>query len=295
MKYWWIGIMVSMTFMPALAQKKKGRIEPGRIYVAGESLYAPRFGFSATVPTGWEGLLPRESEVFLLTTATSTYGEIFVFGREQGDLNTLQTTWTNGVDLSETIKLKAKNPTQLDGMLISEVVAVGEFINKGFLGFAVAKCNPAGPCVVTLMVAPPQYYESVKNTVLEFMKASKFEPPNSYSPYVDFDWQEFLSNKVLMAYESVRGGKEENKIHLCADGTFQASIKKTGMFKNENADYRGNNSGTWTVSGKGEQTTITFTFTKNKLVPFEAPLLIKDEKIYSQDQRYFVGQSDRCK
>lgn len=133
-----------MTFMPALAQKKKGRIEPGRIYVAGETLYAPRFGFSATVPTGWEGLLPRESEVFLLTTATSTYGEIFVFGREQGDLNTLQTTWTNGVDLSETIKLKAKNPAQQDGLLISEVVAVGQFINKGFLGFAVAKCNPAG-------------------------------------------------------------------------------------------------------------------------------------------------------
>lgn len=67
------------------------------------------------------------------------------------------------------------------------------------------------------------------------------------------------------------------------------------MFKNENSDYRGNSSGMWKVNGKGEQTTITFTFSKNKLVPLEAPLLIKDEKVYSNELRYFVGQSDRCK
>lgn len=286
---------LTLVILSASAQKKKNRIQPGRIYAAGESMYAPRFGFGATVPTGWEGLLPRESEVFLLTTTTSTYGEIFVFGREQGDLNTLQSTWTKGVALSETIKLKANNASQQDGMLTADVVATGEFINKGFQGYAVAKCNPAGPCVVTLMVAPPQYFESVKGTVLSFMKSSTFDSPNSYDPYVDFDWNEFLSNKVFMAYESMRGGKEENKIHLCADGTFQASIKRTGMFKNENSDYRGNSSGTWKVNGKGEQTTITFTFSKNKLVPLEAPLLIKDEKVYSNELRYFVGQSDRCK
>lgn len=286
---------LTLVILSASAQKKKNRVQPGRIYAAGESMYAPRFGFGATVPTGWEGLLPRESEVFLLTTTTSTYGEIFVFGREQGDLNTLHSTWTKGVALSETIKLKANNASQQDGMLTADVVATGEFINKGFQGYAVAKCNPAGPCVVTLMVAPPQYFESVKGTVLSFMKSSTFDSPNSYDPYVDFDWNEFLSNKVFMAYESMRGGKEENKIHLCADGTFQASIKRTGMFKNENSDYRGNSSGMWKVNGKGEQTTITFTFSKNKLVPLEAPLLIKDEKVYSNELRYFVGQSDRCK
>lgn len=295
MKYWMIGFLVVALAIPAAAQKKKGRVQPGRIYVAGESIYAPRFGFSATVPEGWEGLLPRESEVFLLTTTTSTYGEIFVFGHEQATLNSLQERWQKGVDLSETIRLQAINPTQQEGMLVSEVIATGEYINKGFKGLGVAKCNPAGPCIVTLMVAPPHYFDSVRETVLGFMKSSTFDSPNAYSPYVDFDWQEFLSNKVVMAYESVRGGKEENKIHLCVDGTFQASIKKTGMFKNENSDYRGNSSGTWAVSGKGEQTTITFTFNKNKLVPLEAPLLIKDEKIYSNDQRYFIGQSDRCK
>lgn len=123
---------LTLVILSASAQKKKNRVQPGRIYAAGESMYAPRFGFGATVPTGWEGLLPRESEVFLLTTTTSTYGEIFVFGREQGDLNTLQSTWTKGVALSETIKLKANNASQQDGMLTADVVATGEFINKGF-------------------------------------------------------------------------------------------------------------------------------------------------------------------
>lgn len=290
-----LSILIGLAAMPAWAQKKKGRIQPGRIYEPGETLYAPRFGFSAVVPAGWEGLLPRESEVFLLTTTTATYGEIFVFGREQGTLSILHDSWQKGVALSETINLKAVNATIQGDLLTADVVATGEFINKGFQGFAVARCNPAGPCVITLLVAPPQYFQSVKATVTDFMKASSFDSPNSYSPYADFDWTEFLANKVLMSYESVRGGNAENRIHLCQDGTFEATIKKSGMFKSENADYRGNSTGTWLVSGKGEQTMITFSFAKNKHVPLEAPLLIKDEKIYSNNVRYFIGQSDRCK
>jgi len=44
--------------MEACTQNKKCRIEPGRLYEAGETLYAPRFGFTATVPEGWEGMSP---------------------------------------------------------------------------------------------------------------------------------------------------------------------------------------------------------------------------------------------
>src|SRR6187399_2822312 len=93
------------------AQSKKNRIEPGRMYSAGETLFAPRFGFITKVPEGWQGMLPRENEVFLLTTTTSTYGEIYVFGRPEGDLVSIKNEWVKGVELGETIHLKALNPT----------------------------------------------------------------------------------------------------------------------------------------------------------------------------------------
>jgi hypothetical protein len=283
-----------MTFQ-GVAQKKKNRLQPGRMYAAGETLYAPRFGFTAKVPEGWEGMLPRDSEVFLLTTTTSTYGEIYVFGREQGTLETMLEGWKKGVELSETIKLVALKPILQDGVLSSEVTGAGEYINKGVRGFAISRCNPKGPCITTFVVAPLQFYDSVKNDAIQFMKSGSFESPSTASPYTDFDWQEFLSNKVVATFAAVQGGSKETMIHLCADGTFQASIKKSGILKNQNEEYRGRQTGKWNVTGTGETATIQFTFDKKKLPMLEAPLVIREEKVFSNEERYFVGQSDKCK
>jgi hypothetical protein len=279
----------------AISQQKKNRIQPGKMYEAGEVLYSPRFGFIAKVPVGWEGVLPRESEVFLLTTTTATYGEIFVFGREHGDLNSMRDTWMKGVDLSETIRIKAINPTLENDLLYAKITAEGEFINKGFEGFVISRCSPSGPCVTTLMTAPVQYFEAVKNTVTEFMKSSTFEPPSTASPYADFDWLDFLSNKVLVTYASAQGGSKENMIHLCQDGTFTASLKKKGFFKEQNPAYKGNLTGQWTAKGDGEKATMQFIFSNKSLAPVEVLLTIDDEKVMSNDERYFVGKSDKCK
>ena len=95
-------LLTFFTLSVGLAQTNKGRIQPGRLYKPGESLYAPRFGFTAKVPEGWEGMLPRETEVFLLMTTTATYGEVFMFGRDKGDLNSMRDAWVKGFELSPT-------------------------------------------------------------------------------------------------------------------------------------------------------------------------------------------------
>jgi hypothetical protein len=280
----------------AFAQKKKARIQPGRMYEVGDTLYAPRFGFTATVPMGWEGMLPRENEVFLLTsTQQELFGEIYIFGREQGNLAPMAEVWARGFELSESIKMKATKPEIKDGMLSSEVVAVGEFVNAGYKGFAASRCSQYGPCITTLMVAPVQFYEPLKNIVIQFMSSSTFELPSHASPYTDFDWKEFLSDKVVANYTSIKGGTKESTIHLCADGTFQSDIKKSGILKNQNPNYRGRQTGKWTVSGTGEEATIQFTFSKQDTPPFEATLKIHDEKVYGNGDRYFIGKSEKCK
>ncbi len=200
-----------------------------------------------------------------------------------------------GVDLSESIRMKVINPTIQDGLLTSEITVEGDQVNKGNKGFAAARCSPSGPCVITLMIAPIQFYESVKNTVTEFMKNSSFEPPSNASPYEDFDWQDFLSNKVLVTYASAQGGSKETLIHLCKDGSFTASIKKKGFFKEQNPAYKGNLTGQWAAKGDGEKATLQFIFSNKSLSPIEVSLTIKDEKVISNGERYFVGNSDKCK
>jgi hypothetical protein len=270
------------------------RLQPGKLYEAGETLYAPRFGFTAKVPQGWEGMLPRDTEVFLLTTTTATYGEIFVFGRDAIALETLQQSWQTGIALSENIKLTAIQSEIKNEMLTAEVSLEGPYVNKENRGFAITRCNPEGPCITTLMIAPNQFYESVKQAVLAFMTSSSFSPLSNASPYASFDWKNFLNGKELMTYAEVQGGKKENRIHLCADGTFSATLKKTGLFASQNAQYKGNLKGTWTVGAPGESTTIRFSFAKEKLPPIEVTMTIKDEKIFSNGERYFAGKSTRC-
>jgi hypothetical protein len=279
------------------AQGKKIRLQPGKFYEAGESIYAPRFGFSATIPEGWQGSLPRESEVFLLQTITTdVFGEIYVFGSERSDLASLEKTWREGTDLSETIRIKALIPVVKGDMITSEIVGEGQAINKGNRAYAVARCNPDGPCIIALSIMPKQFYESIKNSLEHFMLASSFEPPNTASPYATLNWNEFLANKALVTYVYVEGGSKDTDIHLCADGTFTATIKKTGFMKNQSPQYHGKLNGTWAAKGIGENTNLTFIFSsKRNLPPIEVSVTIKEDKVYANDERYFVAQSTRCK
>jgi len=94
----------------------------------------------------------------------------------------------------------------------------------------------------------------------------------------------------------VDGGSKDTEIHLCGDGSFTANIKKTGFMKNQNPQYHGKLTGTWSTKGIGEATNITFTFSeKSKLAPIEIALTIKEEKVYANEERYFVAQSTKCK
>ena len=281
-----------------VAQSSKSRLQAGRLYAAGETLYAPRLGFIAKVPEDWQGVLPRETEVFMLTTTnTSIYGEIYMFGNEQGDLETMRGSWIKGFNLTETMRLKASNPTVTGGTLSSEVVAVGESINEGYRAFAIARCNPDGPCVTLLALMPKQFYEDILKVATTVMEKSSFEAPSNVSPYANFNWKEFLSGKEFFAYAYVEGASKDNRVQLCADGTFTSDIQKKGWMKNENEQYNGRKSGQWTVDGVGEQTTMHLVFKskKKELAPMDIVLSIKDEKIFANGERYFVGESTKCK
>jgi hypothetical protein len=281
--------------LPTLAvQAQKERLKSGKMYEAGEILFAPHFGFTATVPQGWTGILPRESEVFLLSSQTRPI-EIFVFANEKGDLKTIKSNWEKGVPMDEHIKLKPKNASIQDGLLTSEVLATGPTIDKSKRAYAVAKCSELGPCVISLAFMAAADFDNAKKTVDEFMTQSKFEAPSLASPYEKFDWKKFLAGKVLIAYDMREKGSKENKVDLCSDGTFSADISKKGVMKNQNPQYRGRMSGIWTAEGIGETGTLVLEFKKKDLAPMQIMMTIHDEQIYANQERYFAGVSEKCK
>lgn len=288
------SVITFVLFLSATGAFSQNRLQPGKMYDAGEVLFAPHFGFTDTVPSGWIGELPRESEVFLLTSLTRPI-EIFVFASETGSLDALKLKWEQGIDMDAQIKLKAKSASITNGMLTSEVIAVGPSIDKNKSGYAAARCGGFGPCVICLSLMPPSDLEAAKKTVNQFLMAGAFQAPSSVSPYDKFDWKKFLAGKALIAYDLRDKGSKENWVDLCADGTFTAKIDKRGILKEQNPAYKGRLSGTWTAEGIGELGTLILEFKKKNLAALHVSMTIHDEKIQANGERYFVAKSDKCK
>lgn len=275
------------------AQNLKNRIQPGKMYNAGDSLYAPKFGFSGIIPEGWVGVLPRESEVFLLNSSTGTFGEIFVFGREKVDLNQLANTWRTGVNVSETITLKASDPKIEGDLLFSSVVAAGNYLPpKNYRAFAATRCGET--CITVLAISLEENAEMASASAMEFLKSATLSSPKEIDPYDGFDWKGFLTGKLLISYEGFIGGKQQTKINLCEDGSFRAVIFKKGIMKDSNPDYKGTMKGLWTVEGKNSEATLTFTFEKKDLAPVTVDLKFLNEELYANGERHYASQSEKC-
>lgn len=283
-----------MTFSQVLlAQNLKNRIQPGKMYNAGDSIYTPRYGFSGQIPEGWVGVLPRETEVFLLNSTTGIFGEIFVFGREKVDLTQLAETWKAGVDISETVRLKATDPTIEGDLLYSHAEATGNYLPpKNYRAFAATRCGEA--CITVLVISLDENAEMASQSALQLLKTAALSTPKEIDPYEGFDWKGFLSAKLVIAYEGFIGGKQQTKVNLCEDGTFRAQISKKGMMKDSNPDYKGGMKGTWAVEGKNSEATLTLTFEKKDLAPFVANLKFVDEELYINGERHYASQSEKC-
>jgi len=290
-----IFLIAATVFHPAWGQSSKKKIQPGRMYNSLDTLYAPSYGFTSQVPVGWVGTLPRESEVFLLTTGNGGFGEMYVFGRAATDLQQLLELWKQGVDVTDKLRLKAIDPKVSGQILQSEVVADGDYVQRKSRAFAATKCGNQGTCITVLAVGTEESYANVSNAALEFLQKGTFEVPSFASPYENFDWKEFLSNKLMITYDEVLGGARQTQINLCEDGTFSANVKKRGIMRNTNPEYKNRMSGTWTVVGDGPEATLNLTFNKKGLSPLTVPLTLRDEELYVGDERYYASEATGCK
>ena len=273
--------------------QKVERLRPGHRYGPGETIQAPYFGFTSKIPEGWEGVLPRDTEAFLMLPMSGEMGEIYVFGNTDDNVEKLKQRWTAGTDMGSNIKLKAK------GQIMQRGEAWGV---EGFLSgstnqadrkiYAEAKCSSYGVCVTFLMLSDRQRYEPVKKALQAFVDASSLSEPRIVSLYEGFDWKEFLTDKVLMTYFTAEKQRSMNEVHFCANGTFYSNIKRKGLLKTELKEYQGSKTGTWTVTA-GQRAELTLTFPKAP--PATIELYIDDEKVYANGERHFVGASERCK
>jgi len=293
-KYWIVGIGLFLSFR-AQAQLPSNRVKPGAMYHSGDTVVSPRLGLRTQIPQGWEGVLPRDTEVFLLMPTNNTNGEIYTVVNDNLDLQGQARRWKSGMDLSDALQLRPDGEITTRG---SDIICVsakmaGDKANNQSKVYLEAKCSPAGFCVSFIVIADPLSLDAAKKALQSFVDNTTFVKPTNESPYANFNWKEFLGGKVLLAFGYESNSKREDEVNLCADGTFHSRITRTGIFKEQAKGYQGKKQGNWDVKSNGEKATITFTF--NKLSPVDVEIEARDEEVYVKGQRYFVGVSDVCR
>lgn len=156
------------------------RLRPALCYDEGEVIFAPLFGMKSKVPKGWTGVLPRDTEVFLLMP-NSGDGEIYVMG-DSVNYEIMKQRWIEGLDLGNGNTLLSDGNIYKRGDGIASV-AILKNKTTGSKAFIEARCSKYDRCVGGLLVISPQHYEEQKKSLEEFMNNIMFEEPSTVSIY----------------------------------------------------------------------------------------------------------------
>jgi len=184
MKYWTviIGLFLSLS---VYAQLPSNRIKPGTMYHAGDTVRLPRMGLSTRIPEGWSGVLPRDTEVFLLMPENNSVGEIYVVINEKADLQVQRKLWESRMDLAEGLRLQRDGEIFTRGTDVVGTMAklVGNSANNQAKIYLEAKCSPNGFCVSYVATSDAVSFENVKKALQQFVDNTTFTKPSNASPY----------------------------------------------------------------------------------------------------------------
>ncbi|MEJ1240620.1 hypothetical protein WBG78_20925 [Chryseolinea sp. T2] len=278
----------------AFAQLPSNRMSAGVMHYAGDTVRSIRLGLWAIVPQGWKAVLPRDTEVVVLVPDdNSSSSTIYAVLNENMTLAQQKINLEKGFSLADGLNVVPDGPvTQRTAeVLATNAKLSGAKANTQAKFYIESKCNPVGYCLVFVLQADAPNMEKGKTALKQLVDNVVFEDMSHVSPYANFDWKEFLSNKLLLRFRRDASGKQEDELELCKNGNFKANITRSGAFKVPK-EYAGKNKGTWSLTSNNDKATITLTF--KKLKPITLEVQGKDEEIYVNGHRYFVGESENC-
>lgn len=282
-------ILIACIFL-TLKTYGQERLRPAQRYEAGDEVFAPILGMKTIIPEGWVGVLPRDTEVFLLMPLSGN-GEIYVTG-DSITADIMQKRWKQGMDLGNGNTLKSDGQIDSRGDIYTSDVILSKKTTSD-KAYIEGKCSEFDRCIGGLLVSGSQDYERLKAGLQSFMDNVTFEAPSKKGLYDDFDWQGYLADKRLLHHTSRQGAKAENEIRLCDDGTFFMHLKRSGALKEDAKAYKGKNNGTWATQSIGPNGKLILSF--EKLDDLQVDLRIDNDQVFLNNKRYFLMYGSTCR
>ena len=272
----------------AIAQNKD--VRPTMRFESGE-IVSGKSGVSARIPENWSGVLPRGVELFLLVPNDGSNGEIYISVRKAIPIEERKENWLAGLDLGNGNILKSDGNifTREGGGLATNLMVEQKTSDRQ--GYLELNCGDEY-CLTATLFSSPQDFDRLKKVLFGFLSTVEWGEPGEFTPYVDFDWNEFLTGKHLLNKDYIQKGKSQNDLWLCPDGSFTTKLKRTGLAKKQAKEYKGTKKGTWETTSVGSTGILTLKY--QKLPVLEVKLEIRDEQIYLNDKRHYAIAATEC-
>ena len=285
-------LLVLLIFFIGDQLNAQSKLVPSKHYSSGDELYGAKSGVKSVVPQGWSGMLPRDSEIFLLLPEDGSNGEIYITVDQGISEDQRKSNWLGGLELGNGNVLKSDGKIfQRGKSLASQVILEQKTMDTR--DYIESQCGSYGMCVSAILLGAPQDFEKMQKALYEFMDGITWVEPNLDADYGDFNWNEYLAGKHLLNYDYVPNAKAENDIWLCPDSSFTTKLKRGGLLKDQAKNYKGTKKGTWETSSVGQTGVLTLNF--EKLQPLKVSLKIDDDRILLNDKRHFVMKATVCK
>lgn len=269
----------------------QSNLRPSKQYSSGEKLYGAKSGAKSIVPNGWSGMLPRDSEIFLLLPDDGSNAEIYITTSEWVSKEQRKADWIAGLELGNGKVLKSDGNVFDRGKSLASNIIL-EQATSNTKGYIEMQCGPFALCISATVFSSPQDFDKVKKSLIEFMDALTWVEPNLEADYAEFNWHEFLSGKHLLNYDYVPNAKAENDIWLCPDGSFTTKLKRSGLLKKQVAEYKGTKKGSWKTSSVGQTGKLILTY--DKLPVLEVDLKMEDDRVFLNGKRHFAMKATVC-
>ena len=228
-------------------------IQQGKLYPADTLLESSTAGLSLTVPSGWQGSWPVNSEVVVLgSEEAQAYIFIHVDELKDEDIDEFFTT-NLPLDNGLTLHLERREKQQ-------ESLYRGDYSVRGsqqpLMGHVTVRKGPHEIGAALIAVSAPETAQSVKQVVYKVAKGMTFKPPSpgtGAGPTTEGSaatWHEYLKGRYVLRLYSGSGYHEEEHVWLCSDGSFFRSASSGGFGGGASGAFNSQGQGTWKATGQ---------------------------------------------
>lgn len=220
-------------------------LSPEQRYTGPQHLTEPSLGIGFTIPEAWFGVLPRDSEFFVMAPADEA-GYIFA-GADEMTPAEARSTMSQDLPLGNGITLHPTDKLSEDGRRLSAGYTVSG-AQQPLAAQATTAIGERGLGIFFIAVYPAHRAAEFARALDSLVDSIRWSAPVS-PPAAPAGSQFELAGKKLTRFYTGSGYSETQYLYLCHSGQFYHDFNGGGYGWNASGAFQSNSRGRWQVSG----------------------------------------------